>query len=329
MLYTRTDYAFRFLNVIGWVLLYAAFFLYEDQEARIHNRIEEWWIRINDTHHAARSRAAAFMQGVASLTERGFNRLFGKRLLSLRLIGISVCFSIASFFLFGFVSSAINHKPPEGSPLGAFCWFLFFVSIGLVPAFSENQWVLRWWGVAVVAQLVPLGKLLLFASSVRGGAFAARGVGYLLLAFGIGFASDVSYIVLTRWILRRVSRIDRAPEIILAIVGNLLILVILLLAPIEIGMKVFPLAPTIAAVIMFSFVLNAVSFVVGSASLFLAFLLLLHRLVWPVIERPLYAIHRFGLIRNKNLLWKIGLALVTLPTDSGVSGLKHLVQKFG
>ena len=43
MLYTRTDYAFRFLNVIGWIFLYAAIFLYEDEEAQIHNRIEEWW----------------------------------------------------------------------------------------------------------------------------------------------------------------------------------------------------------------------------------------------------------------------------------------------
>ena len=268
------------------------------------------------------------MQAVASLTERGFNRLFGKNLLPLRLIGISVCFSVASFFLFGFVGSAFSHNPPAASPLGAFCLFLFFVGIGLVPAFVEDQWLLWLWGGAVVVQLVPLGRLLVFASSVQGAAFAARGAGYLLLAFMISFAFDVLYIVLTRWILRRVSRIDRAREIILAIFANLLILVILLVAPIEIGFKVFAFAPTLAAVIMISFILNSVNFVVGFAALILAFLLLLHRLVWPVLERPLYAFQRFDLIRNKKLLWGIGLALVILPMHTSLSGLILFLQKF-
>jgi hypothetical protein len=187
----------------------------------------------------------------------------------------------------------------------------------------------RVWGLTVVAVFVPLGRFLLFVASVRGAAFAARGVGYLVLAFGISFAGDVSYIVLTRWLLRRISRIDRVYEIALVIAGNLLILFILLVAPISIGIRVFHYAHTIAEVVVFSFVLNSINFAVGSAALVLAVLLLIHRLLWPVIERPLYAIQRFGLISNKKLLWPIGLALITLPTQTSLGWVKSLLEKLG
>src|ERR1700694_5196508 len=88
-----------FLNFLGVVFICAALFLYEDEEGKFQNKVEEWWIKLSDKQRASRSRVAAFMQEVAQLTGRGFDRLLGRRLFSFRVIPISIYLSFASFFL--------------------------------------------------------------------------------------------------------------------------------------------------------------------------------------------------------------------------------------
>src|SRR5258707_1142858 len=85
---------FLVLHVFGVVLICAGLFLYEDEEGRFQNKVEEWWIALSDKQKASRSRIAAFMQEVARLTGSGFDRLFGQRLFSLRVVPVSIYLSI-------------------------------------------------------------------------------------------------------------------------------------------------------------------------------------------------------------------------------------------
>ena len=55
-------------GIAGALLLYVAFFLYEDEEARIQNRLEQIWQRIDALQSSAMSREAAFLQGVTRTT---------------------------------------------------------------------------------------------------------------------------------------------------------------------------------------------------------------------------------------------------------------------
>lgn len=55
-------------GITGALLLYAAFFLYEDEEARIQNRLEQIWKRIDALQSSAMSKEAAFLQGVTRTT---------------------------------------------------------------------------------------------------------------------------------------------------------------------------------------------------------------------------------------------------------------------
>jgi len=82
MSWSRIDYVFALLHVLGLMFIFAALFLYEDEERRIQNKVEEWWIKLSDLQRASRSRAVAFMQEVAKLTGRGFDSVMGERLLS-------------------------------------------------------------------------------------------------------------------------------------------------------------------------------------------------------------------------------------------------------
>jgi hypothetical protein len=65
--------ALFFLHALGAVFICAGLSLYEDEEGRFQNKIEEWWVKRSDKQRESRSRVAAFMQEVTRLTGRGFS----------------------------------------------------------------------------------------------------------------------------------------------------------------------------------------------------------------------------------------------------------------
>jgi len=89
--------AFRLLGgTAGALLLYGALFLYEDEHGKVQNTLEEWWIRLREKQTELLARHTVFMREVARLEKRVFDRLFGERLISLRAIGVSQSYSLAS-----------------------------------------------------------------------------------------------------------------------------------------------------------------------------------------------------------------------------------------
>jgi hypothetical protein len=49
-----------------------------------------------------------------------------------------------------------------------------------------------------------------------------------------------------------------------------------------------------------------------------------HRLFWPILERPLYAACRFGLVRRKKLLGAAGVTLLA----AAIPGVAELLKQF-
>src|SRR5579863_3490454 len=139
MSWSRVDYALLFLHVLGGFLICAGLFLYEDEEGKFQNKVQEWWIKLSDKQNLSRSRVAAFMQEVARSTERGFDRLFGRNLLSLRVIPISIYLSFASIFLLILLTVPRSKYTAGTSRQMAFGIFVFFLALALVPAFSKNR----------------------------------------------------------------------------------------------------------------------------------------------------------------------------------------------
>jgi hypothetical protein len=115
----KLDYFLRAINVVGWLFLYSAVFLYEDHEGKIQNKIVQWWIKIDDARIASHSRVEAFIQGVARLTLQVFDRVLGEKLVSFRFVGVSLCLGIASFLPLGgrayVPSSSVSDRTPAAS----------------------------------------------------------------------------------------------------------------------------------------------------------------------------------------------------------------------
>jgi hypothetical protein len=324
-LHSSSDYLLRPLNAIGYVLIYCALFLYEGEEGRIQNLIVQWWVKVDDARAIAGSWARAFIQAVARLTVRGFDRVLGERLFSFRFAGVSLCLSIASIFLLASFGAIRVHQS-AGRPL---VWAVSWMAFAFVPAIYKGIWVSRLWGLCLVLLVaLPISSgFLFFVYLTRGGGFVARGVAYAILPLLVSFGCDVSYVALTRGMLRRASSGGTGYALLFLVAGNLLALGVLLLGPIFLGLWVSRYWLGAGAAIGLSFCLNAVDFFAGSAALFVAASLVVHRLLWPLVERPLYALQRYHVITNKKLLWTAGLALALLPTHATLSAFKALLGR--
>ncbi len=315
------------IHLSGAILIYSSLFLYEDEEKRFQNKIEEWWLRVVYTQATSQTRLKAFMQGVAGLTGKGFDVLFGKSFVSLRFIVISIYLSIASFFLFIVIFFPLAQHPGPATRHGAFFLMLLFLCLASVPAVLKDRWLLLLWWAVIPAAVTSVSGFLLFAYKRFGATSTLRGIGFFLLPFAVSFLCDLAFILLTRWILRRITAVERISQIALTIVAYVLILIILLLSPIFIGLRILGYAPRAGAYIMISFPLNSIDLLVAMAGLILALFLFLHRLLWPAIHRPLWAIYRFAPIRNKKLLFRLGVALIVLPRHVTLELLKAMLDK--
>jgi hypothetical protein len=323
---------FFLLHLLGAVLVCACFFLYEDEEGKIKNKIEEWWVRLSDRQKQSRSKIAAFMQEVARLTGSGFDRLFGRGLFSLRVIPVSIYLSFASLFLLILLTVPRIKYVAGTSRQAAFGMLFYFLALGLVPAFFQNKWVVGAWWAVIPGALLSGSGFLVFVFRTRGVRSTLRGLGLAALIFFCSLLCDLIYIALTRYILRRISGVDRIPEILLMIFLNLLALVIPIFGPIYGGLALAKYAPRAGAMVLFSLVFNSIDVLAGFAALFLALLLLLHRLFWPAVQRPLYAVYRFAPVnvplKEKRWMFTIGLALLFLPYHLTFALLRAILEKF-
>lgn len=317
-----------FLNFLGVVLICAALFLYETEEGKFQNKVEEWWIKLSYKQQASRSKVAAFMQEVARLTGAGFDRLFGERLFSLRIVPVSIYLSFASFFLLALLILPFIKHPEGATRQGALGFLVYFSGLALVPAFFKNKWILALWWAVIPAAILSISGFLVFVFKTRGARSTFHGIGLVLLLFLSSLLCDLIYIALTRYFLRRISGIDRIPEILLMVFLNLLALAVPVLGPIYAGLALAKYAPLAAGTVMFSLLFDIIDFLAGFAAFFLALLLLLHRLFWPAFQRPLYAICRFAPIKEKKWLFRIGVALLLLPNHITIGVLKAILEKF-
>lgn len=275
------------------------------------------------------SRAAGFMQGVARLTNRAFDNILGKKLWSLQAVGVSMWFSLASMWLTALLVSHIHRIAPHPAPSSLHLAFNIIACIGagMLPTLIGRVW-------AFVAWAVPLLTLLFWVSGF--GLFAIHKYGYLpvlhalatvLLLLFLSFGCDVLYISVTRWMLRKMLRIRQVHELVALIVLDVVLALVLVGGPVELAVAMMKspvmIETTVAGVVVLMF--NFGDFIACSVFFIVMLTVLLHRLMWPILERPIYALHRYGVIRNKKLLWGVGSALLIGPQGFIAMG-KYIIQ---
>lgn len=261
--------------------------MYEDEEGRWQNRIDELWVSIDDRAKTAGSKAIAFFNKVAEVVTAGLDRLFGDRLFSVRSIGASTSYSFATALIVACspIVHRVNVNPLIYYPLG-----IFLIS-AITPTIFRSRWV-------VPISLLPLlfTAAYLYANwSVE--KWQNRGGPILFGALVLGFIFIVVVIMGIRISVRRVAVDNKGRQILAAMLiqlGCALALLggpLLLVRSLHWGARVANRS-LLANIIVFSTLFNVFAACLCFALSFTLTGVLVYRIFWPAASRVFYPLAR-------------------------------------
>lgn len=300
--------------LIGMLAYYVAFFMYEDEEGKWQNRIEKVWVAINDREKQSGTRASALFSKVATIVTRAFNCIFGGRLFSARFVGTSISCSFAALFLFVFVFLGLGRPLGLLKPLSP--TDLVFVShverlsliAGLLFSFLAilpSLWHSRWSIALSLLPVILFGFGLVF--SVGTHSLKPKSSAFFV-GLVLSLLSDVLLIALVRFTVRWVSEKASVSRTALAILIQVGIVYFVILVPLAIPAALpddFRQSEGLMALVVMGS-LNLFTALASSVFLLSLLGLLLHRVLWPVLDRILYPLARHQVIRNRKLMVPLG-----------------------
>jgi hypothetical protein len=319
--------ALRFVLGSAGVLLIYASMSYETEDGIIQSRLEEWWLRIDDLRQQAISRHLAFIKVIASVTTGVLDRLFGVRMFSVQSLGVSACYSVVCIGVA--ISLYLRFTPNHHTDIfDTLRMTLTALLYGSAPAWVNNdnwkmfglKFIHFWFAgllLMVMANFLDLGYIVLYGlvtPGLRMGAFV-----FVAIAFGVVFGVFLftAFVGIMRATLRTITRSHSPIKIVALSLLNIAPLVTFYgLFELMFSMPVYPgdlgTVVVLSVVVLlfcgvlfnFAFVLSAVLFAV------LAILMLLHRLFWPAIGRPLYKLQALGVAKRPRFFAAIGLTLI-------------------
>jgi hypothetical protein len=227
----------------GFILVYLALLLYEDEEGFVQNKLENLWVFLDSSRIGYLSRHARFATRVARLVTLSLDRIFGERVFSLRAIWTSAFLAYASTLISG---ALIFLFEPDADAvildrvLAAFMLFVGsgIAAIGVLPMIAGNQSWLKWGCFVPVALWIAVGVNLIFVGSTlwdepRGNVFVFWAGLSIELAL-----STVSCILLfgcLRWGIKKCATFQSVPRIVLSFVVMVLVGLALTLGPVRVS----------------------------------------------------------------------------------------------
>jgi hypothetical protein len=286
------------------------------------------------------------MVAVVNFTSRFFDRLFGSKLVSVRSLGVSACFSLASL---GIVCTPglwwFEDWYPDIIGVLYVPLVVFLVVMGILPAALGSRLRERFWlvGVLILCFATLAGMHMLDWFDAHRKAIVETTDNFAFLAVTIG--SDATFIAITRWLLRRASGFRSFAKILGVMSANLALAAVLVALPTVAAWSLFarrvkfsgPIAIHEAVVkytwqsnsreIFLSTLAgsNVLDAVVAAAFFLLLFMLLLHRILWPTVQRSVYPLAKLGIARRRSLFLVFGFGLIGL---GGISrAAMNLIKK--
>jgi hypothetical protein len=85
--------------LLGLFFVLTSILLYPNEDGRVQNILEDFWVRVDDYKKSAVSHHSQFMTHVAKFETQVFDKLFGPELFSVQALALSCCFSLFSVSL--------------------------------------------------------------------------------------------------------------------------------------------------------------------------------------------------------------------------------------
>lgn len=320
-------------TVIGVVCFCVTTFLYEDEEGNVQSKLEAIWIRIDDLQKKAISRHLAFVQAVSAAVASFLKRLYGEKLFSVRSLYVSSCLTISLIHSFIFFLGLYQSGGRESTIYSFRTSLISLVYCLVILKVEEKKWLRVWY--AGFCYWIYKSFLEYIPEVVSAGLNAGKPI-FVYLAFfvvigcGIGTIIFSICMVLFRKSLNLLSTTQSQFALIFAVCLNVSPFIVIhygwrfllafLLAMVDVrkskdlaaGDEAYINGVGLLMIFLFFCVLviaGAFSFIATLTVLF-ALALFAHKLFWPLLERPIYALQRYGVIKRRTTVAGIGLALI-------------------
>lgn len=337
---TEAVFVSRWLVVVfGLACLYAGILLYEDEEGRVQNRLEQWWCRLDDKAKSALHVNLRILSGLAEASRGSLDSWLGRKLVSPQSIGILICWGIISAKLTVLIlpgASGTLAADLLAGQLVSIVLLLFFVRRLRSPQRSTRVRTLKlviilWVAVSLAAYFSEATGSALYGpvpEPVVEGQYIMR-VGtaiFPLYTWGVilSIPISLSFVALSRWSCNRVARSLSPGRIVGSAALHVLFLVGMILLHV-LAVRLLVSASDLRGY-LFQLITPVMGAVYATASFYLAFLV--HALFWGVMKRPLYALQRLGGERRKKLLIAVGvLSLgVGVPEDKAIEAMAEILK---
>ena len=330
---------------VACISFYLAFFLYEDEEGALRNRIDDLWIAVDERAKVTDSRSTALFNKIAQKLVAASVAVFGEALVSVRMFAVSTNLSLAGAGLTGVILClTIYREYFSGRDLSIlFVGSLVFLAIAMVVIRFPRRWV-------AAAACVPFWAavcLVLKAVAGRVGSFGWYGPPNAFemdmiqdLAEAVPFAlifsllSDVLAIVAIRKLFASIAKSLSFVHI-LKLIG-LLFTILLVIGPgLCIGLAALSyeisnsqLQDTFQAGVIWVGLLNATTALYCLVPVIMLIVVLLHRIIWPLLGRLIYPFTRFGILVNRKAMASIGGVGLAVALNLEHVGLKEIIKLF-
>lgn len=315
----------RLVNGAVWCLALAligcGLFLQQDEQGQIENRLDLWWHEANVRRQQSGSLLAAFVCTVCAYTGHFLTAVFGPRLVSARGALVSICATIASINAVLFYRNPLVLSRPvmivivialiawASDYYGRRLWAAVTFLAATIGALAY-QWI--WWHYAQTWPMPPALDMLTF------GTFPERIADTVFLILLASTLSNVAIIAGARWLLTTVETgisLPRAFE--LVVLGGAVPLLLVgapLWGPRWAAGDIRAAAHQwlLVATEYFGYA-NLPAAMVPLLIVALASAMLLHRLLWGAVQRPLYAVGaKFHVFKDSHRLLGAGIGLLSL-----------------
>lgn len=345
------------LGATGLLLCYGALFLYENEQKVVQSHLENLWIRVDDLQRKAVAGHLGLLRVAAYAADTFITRLFGPTLASARAVSVATCLSLVSLLLVGHVAfeaflAAVNSKTmavPQSRLLAAIVFALILSDPMLAGTIKPVSWAP--FGLATVAILAVTAQsisrrwermpmLVIVAFLALTTLSAAESPPQLephtiaVISLGLGATFNIVAVATLRRLLSYQLRVNSAAAILGAAALQTGLAISLLLGPLLLASLTFQLGSE-AVNIVFGAVLtlttNVAAAIIALAFVFAVATLAIHKLVWPLVVRPLYQLARlrvFSSASTRMALLVVGTTFVSAaagkPADIFASLLRLL-----
>jgi hypothetical protein len=150
----------------------------------------------------------------------------------------------------------------------------------------------------------------------------------LLVCLIAGVLSDVLMLALVRYTVRRVSKLPSVLRVSLAVLVQLAIIISLVVVPIQgSGQLMVKFGNRLGfKAMLWIGIFNLFTGLAASAFLLVLFVVLLHRVTWPILGRLIYPLARHEVVRNHLVMAGIGTACFVFAFPLMPSSIRGILE---